>query len=314
MSATPLDPASQTFDDDVIVPFQVGETSVRGRVVRLGTAADRILSAHGFDAGLSELVGETLALVAAMGSSLKFDGRLILQAQGDGPVPMLVANYSADGALRATASVREEAPAGALRGLKSLIGKGHMALTIDQGPDMERYQGVTPLDGDTLEAAAIGYFMQSEQIPTAVRLSVGRVARPGAGEAWRVGAVMAQFMPGEGGTRERGEEVLRSEDDRETWARAEAFVNSTQADELLDPSLSAEALLYRLFHEDGVRVFDAKPLRAECQCNAEKVEAVLSRYEPDALGDMLDEGYIRVACEFCRAAYLFDAQGRVVAS
>lgn len=302
---------SDLRDDNFILPFQVGTTSVRGRIVRLGSVADRILSAHGFDTALSELVGETLALVAAMGSSLKFDGRLILQAQGDGPVSMLVANYAADGGLRATASVRAQVPDMA-RGLKFLVGKGHMALTIDQGPDMERYQGVTPLEGDTLEHAAVAYFLQSEQIPTAIRLSVGRVSRPGEGDVWRAGAIMAQFMPGEGGSRERGEEVLQSDSDREAWARAEAFLHSTQADELIDPSLSAEALLYRLFHEDGVTVFDTRPLRADCQCSAEKVEAVLSRYEPAALADMIEDGYIRVACEFCRTAYLFNEEGRAV--
>jgi molecular chaperone Hsp33 len=297
--------------DDFLLPFQVGAGSVRGRIVRLGPAIDAVLKPHGFSAAASELLGEAAVLAALMGASLKFDGRLIFQAQGDGDVRMLVADYVSDGAIRATASIGGSAQT---RGLANLMGKGHLAITIDQGPDMERYQGVTPIEGRTLEDAAIGYFAQSEQIPTAIRLAVGKVFRPGGGEFWRAGGAIVQFMPGEGGARERGEAVLRSHEDEEAWSRAAAFLNTTQADELLDPALTAEDLLYRLFHEDGVRVFDARPLRAECSCNAGKISAVLERYSPGDLADMADDGRIKVSCEFCRRDYLFDLAGTEVVS
>ncbi len=297
--------------DDFILPFQVGRGSVRGRIVRLGPAVDAVLRPHGFNAATSELLGEAAVLAALMGAALKFDGKLIFQAQGDGDIRMLVADYVSDGAIRATASVAGPASG---RGLASLMGKGHLAITIDQGPDMERYQGVTPIEGRTLEEAAIGYFAQSEQIPTAVRLAVGKARRPGGNEVWRAGGVIVQFMPGEGGARERGEAALTSPDDEEAWNRAAAFLNTTQADELLDPALTAEDLLYRLFHEDGVRVFDAKPLRAECSCNARKISAVLARYSADDLADMAEEGRITVSCEFCRRDYLFDLAGAEVIS
>lgn len=293
--------------DDLILPFQVGDSAVRGRVVRLGPAIDRILSAHKFPPSVSELLGEAAALVAMMGASLKFDGKLIFQAQGDGPVRMLVADFTTGGALRATAAFDDEAAS--LRGLGALVGKGHMAMTIDQGSDMDRYQGVTPLGGDTLAKAAVAYFDQSEQIPTAIKLAVGRVAIPGKGEAWRAGGIIAQFVPGEGGPRERGEAALNAPEDREMWERAAAFLETTQADELLDPSLSAEELLYRLYHEDGVRVFKPSAVRAECSCNADKIAAVLGRYTPEELADMVDDGFIRVSCEFCRTEYLFDEKG-----
>lgn len=292
--------------DDFILPFQVGETAVRGRVVRLARVADEILSAHGFDDAVSQLVGEALAMVAMAGASLKFDGKLIFQAQGDGPVSMVVADYSADGALRATAKPAGET--GDHTGA-ALLGKGHVVMTIDQGADMERYQGVTPLDGKDLSSAAVSYFNQSEQIPTAIRLAVGRVVRPGAPDEWRAGGIMAQFVPGEGGTRERGEDAAMSGDEREVWDRAAAFVQSTQDDELLDPEISAETLLFRLFHEDGVRVFDAKPVRAACGCNSEKIEVVLGRYTEDDLSDMVEDNRITVTCEFCRRAYHFTPRG-----
>lgn len=292
--------------DDFILPFQVGDGAVRGRIVRMGRAIDAILKPHGFPDAASELVGEAVALAALMGSSLKFDGKLIFQAQGDGAVKMLVADYTSEGAVRATASV---SGAAAARGLGALMGKGHLAITIDQGPDMERYQGVTPIEGKTLEEAAIAYFNQSEQIPTAVKLAVGKVYRPGGGEEWRAGGVIVQFMPGEGGARERGEAVLRSDEDDEAWSRASAFLNTTQADELLDPGLTAEDLLYRLFHEDGVRVFEARPVAARCSCNADKIAAVLSRYAAEELADLAEDGRIKVSCEFCRRDYFFDEAG-----
>ncbi len=293
--------------DDIIIPFEVGDGAVRGRIVRLGAAIDEILRAHAFADPVSELLGEAATLTALMGASLKFDGKLIFQAQGEGAVKLLIADYLSDGAIRATASI-----AGAIeeRGLAALMGKGHLALTIDQGPDMERYQGVTPIEGKTLEEAAVGYFDQSEQIPTAVRLAVGKVVRPGEGAAWRAGGVIVQFMPGEGGKRERGEAALKSAQDREIWDRAAAFLNTTQADELLDPALSPEELLFRLYHEDGVRVFVAKPVRAACSCNAGKIAAVLSRYSTQELEGLLQDGLIMVSCEFCRRNYYFDDDGQ----
>ncbi len=294
----------QRSADDIILPFQIAESAVRGRVVRLGGAVDEILSAHKFPDPLSELLGEAVCLVAMMGASLKFDGKLIFQAQGDGPVSMIVADYSAHGALRATAKSRTE---NLPRGAKALLGKGSVALTIDQGPDMDRYQGVTPIEGESLADAASAYFAQSEQIPTIVKLAVGRLALPGEGERWRAGGLMAQFVPHEGG--ERGEAVRLSGEDRENWERACAFIQTIQPDELLDPFINAETLLYRLFHEDGVRIFEPAPLRADCACNEGKIAAVLSRYNSEDLSEMVVNDAITVSCEFCRKAYRFTPEG-----
>jgi len=296
---------------DFVLPFQVGESAVRGRIVRLSGTVDEILSRHHFPNEVSTLLGEAIALVALMGAALKFDGKLIFQAQGDGPVSMLVADYTAGGAVRATAKVSGDTKD--VSGV-ALVGAGSIALTIDQGPDMDRYQGVTPLDGERLEDAGVFYFMQSEQIPTAIRLAVGRISRPGEPDHWRAGGVMAQFVPGEGGDRERGAEILMNDIDQDNWDRAEAFVKSTEDDELLDPSITAETLLYRLFHEDGVRIFDPQPVRAECGCHAGKIEAVLSRYNAADLADMVEDGAITVTCEFCRRDHRFDAEGAAIAS
>ena len=291
--------------DDTIIRFQVGDTAVRGRVVRLGAAIDQILSAHQFPDALSELLGEAVSVVSMMGVALKFDGKLILQAQGNGPVAMIVADY-AGGDVRATASLQGDITG---RSAAALLGDGHIAMTIDQGADMERYQGVTPIEGETLADAAVAYFSQSEQIPTVVKLAVGKISLPGQPERWRAGGIMAQFMPGEGGTRQRGEEMLLGEDDRDKWERAAAFIETTQHDELLDPAVSIETLLYRLFHEDGVRVFSAQPVRAACTCTHEKIAAVLERYAEHELSDMVEDGAINVTCEFCRKNYGFTSTG-----
>ena len=299
--------AAESLEDDIILPFQVGETAIRGRVARLGPAIDEILSRHEFPDPVSIILGEATALVAMMGSSLKFKGRLIFQAKGDGPLSMLVSDFTAGGALRATASI--STPIGDNCAFDALIGRGHLAVTVDQGPEMERYQGVAPIEGRSLSEAAIAYFDQSEQIPTAIKLAVGRVSRPGEKEQWRAGGVIAQFVPGEGGERERGEAVIRKADEAEMWERAAAFLDTTQPDELLDPGLSPHALLYRLYHEDGVRVFDASSLAAQCRCSADRIQSVLERYSAEDLKDMIEDDAIRVTCEFCRKVYLFDETG-----
>ncbi|MEM8936340.1 MAG: Hsp33 family molecular chaperone [Pseudomonadota bacterium] len=298
------------YTDDFILPFQVGDGAVRGRIIRLADAIDDILAPHAFPPEVAALAGETACLVSLCGAALKFDGRLILQAQGAGPAHMVVADYASDGALRATAQFDEEALAGleAPRSAGALLGKGHIAMTVDQGPDMERYQGVTPLEGDTMAAIGVGYFAQSEQIPTALKLAVGRIAAPGETERWRAGGVMAQLTPAEGGV--RGAPSATDPDDEESWLRAAAFIDTIADDELLDPAISAERLLYRLFHEDGVRVFDPQPVRAQCRCNSDKIAAVLGRYDADTLGDMTEaDGAVHVTCEFCRKNYRFSTEG-----
>ena len=301
----PQDPA-----DDTIIPFQVGETAVRGRIVRLGPAVDAILSRHAFPDPLGQLLGQAAALVAMLGTALKFDGKLIFQAQGDGPVSMIVADYTADGALRATATMHDDARETVEKAqgaeLHYLLRKGHLVMTIDQGADMERYQGVTPLDGATLSQATVSYFAQSEQIPTAIELAVGRVTGEDGEEHWRAGGIMVQFVPGEGGTRERGEEVLMEEDDREAWNRAAILLETVKADELLDPTITPEQLLYRLYHEDGVRVFGAREAHFGCTCSRGKVAGVLSQYTRDDIDDMVEDGAIDVTCDFCREHYRFE--------
>ncbi|MBT8471238.1 MAG: molecular chaperone Hsp33 [Marinicaulis sp.] len=293
--------------DDSVVPFQLADTNIRGRIVTLSASIDKILQAHGYAPNISELTGEIACLVVLMGSSLKFDGKMILQAQGDGDVAMVVSDYNTSGEIRAMAKAEEGAPDE--RG-RALLKNGHFAVTVDQGADMDRYQGVTPLEGDNMSDAAAAYFDQSEQIPTVFKISVGRVSQVGRDEQWRARGLMLQIVPDGGAERARGEKEFLDAHVNELWERSKLFLNTAKDDELLDPMVSSETLLFRLFHEDGVTVFDGKQIKANCHCNIDKIAAVLSRYDSAELNEMVVDGAIAVTCEFCRAQYDFSPDGK----
>jgi len=312
---------SATPTDDLVTPFEVAKLDLRGRVVRLGPAVDRILSSHSYPPAVAKLLGEAVVLTVMLGSALKIEGRFILQTQGDGPVRMLVVDFTTPGKVRACArfdAARVEAAAAAgAASPGSLLGKGHLAMTIDQGPDMSRYQGLVALEGGSLEDAAHEYFHRSEQIPTRVRLAVAEELRAGEGGAshrWRAGGIMLQFLPKSPergrvadlhpGDAPEGMELPEVKED-EAWVEGRALVSTVEDVELIDPALSSERLVYRLFHEPGVRVFRGSTLRAECSCSRETVEAMLKSFSQDDRNHMVEDGRILVTCEFCNANYLF---------
>lgn len=300
---------SDLGSDDLILPFSVAPLDVRGRVTRLGPSLDHIIAKHGYPEPVSRLVGEAVALCALLGSSLKIEGRFQLQTRTDGAVDMLVVDYDAPDRLRAFARYDAERLDGADRLTPAeLLGKGHLALTIDQGPETSRYQGVVPLAGQGLEAAADQYFRQSEQIPTFVRLAVAQNVT-GGGAEWRAGGLLLQFLPHSeerkrqtdlhpGDAPEGVDISFGGEDD--AWAEAKALAGTVEDHELVDPSLSSERLLYRLFHERGVNVFEPQSLRDACRCSRERIEGMLRSFTPTERHDMIGpDGKIGVTCEFC---------------
>jgi len=198
----PVREPAPTSSDDSILPFEVAALDLRGRIVRLGPAVDAILTSHDYPLPVAKLLGEAIVLTVMLGSALKFDGRFILQTQSDGPVRMLVVDFASPDKVRACARFDAERVRAAEADGKAkpgkLLGKGHLAMTIDQGPDMSRYQGLVPLEGNDLEHVAHEYFLRSEQIPTRVRLAVAEEYRGGANGAhrhWRAGGILAQFLP-----------------------------------------------------------------------------------------------------------------------
>jgi molecular chaperone Hsp33 len=289
---------SPILNDDFVSPFQLEDQPVRGRVARLGAMVDEILTRHAYPDAVADLLGEACALAALVGASLKFEGRLILQAQGDGPVAFVVADYDATGALRGYCRFDAERVAEASRGFarpgaRTLLGDGVFVMTLDQGPGTERYQGVTPIEGETLALCAEHYFAQSEQTPTRVRLAVARL-ETAEGSSWRAGGLMLQNI---------AEDEARGPT-HDAWETAQALFETLGEDELVDPTLSPELLLFRLFHENGVRLFRPQPLRAFCRCSQDRIESVLRSFPANERAEMVEaDGKIRVTCEYCSRTY-----------
>ena len=308
--------------DDAVLPFKVEALDLRGRVVRLGPAVDDILSRHDYPVPVAKLLGEAIALGLLLGSALKFDGRFILQTQTDGPVAMLVVDFISPDQIRACARFDKAKVAAAMASGEDtggqLLGRGHLAMTIDQGGDMSRYQGLVALDGGDLEAAAHEYFRRSEQIPTRVRLAVAEEYLPGPGglrRRWRAGGILLQFLPKSpdrmrqadldpGDAPEGATPHVVQEDD--AWIEGRSLIETVEAIELLDPELSSERLLYRLFHERGVRVFQNLKIAAQCSCSREKITDMLRRFSADDRDHMVENGKISVTCEFCNETYVVD--------
>ncbi|QWG13812.1 Hsp33 family molecular chaperone [Bradyrhizobium sediminis] len=313
---TPIRAPSAVPVDDAVLPFEVASLDLRGRLTRLGPALDDVLTKHDYPAPVGKLLGEAIVLTTLLGSSLKFDGRFILQTQTDGPVSFLIVDFQAPDRLRAYARydpkrLKEGQDSGAL------LGKGHLAMTIDQGPDMSRYQGLVALDGGSLEDAAHEYFLRSEQIPTRVCLAVGEEWRGGGAgpkHRWRAGGVLLQFLP-KAPERARQADLhpgdapegvaahTVAEDD--AWIEGQSLISTVEDIELIDPDLSGERLLYRLFHERGVRVFAPLPLRAQCSCSRDAVSAMLKSFAPDDRAAMVKDDKVVVTCEFCSSVYQF---------
>jgi molecular chaperone Hsp33 len=320
---TPTRTPSPESRDDTILPFEVAALDLRGRVVRLGAALDEILSRHDYPLPVAKLLGEAIALAALFGSALKFDGKFILQTQTDGPVRMLVVDYATSGNMRACARFDKKRVAAAIAAGETssaqLLGHGHLAMTIDQGGDMSRYQGVVALEGASLEEVAHEYFRRSEQIPTCVRLAVAEEFSAGKGggpkHRWRAGGMLLQFLP-KAAERMRGADLhpgdapqgidLPEVADDDAWVEGRSLMETVEDLELIDPALSTEQLLFRLFHERGVRVFDSMDVQAQCSCSRESVSAMLKSFTQADRDDMVENGVISVTCEFCSETYVFD--------
>jgi molecular chaperone Hsp33 len=290
--------------DDIVAAFQIDGEPVRGRIARLGPATvDEVLQRHDYPGAVARILGELLTLGALVGASLKFDGKLIVQVQGLpaslGPVRFVVAEYRTNGSLRGYASVDKEALSTLLASndaptLQDLLGPGLFAMTIDQGEDMDRYQGTVPLEGDSIAEAAALYFAQSEQIPTRVRVHCTQTTNAKGRTFWRAGGALIQQIAGDSA---RGDTAL-------AWDNASILFETLSDQELVDEGLSAGEVLYRLYHEDGVRLFEAKPIETACTCSAERIKSLLKQFGADAAADMIEsDGIIRVRCEYCNKTY-----------
>lgn len=307
----------------MVLPFAIEGMSVRGRLARLGPAISDILNRHDYPLPVSQLLGESLMLAAMLGTALKLEGRFTVQTSSDGPVDFLIADMTHEGGLRGYAHFDAQRVA-ALTGstkptLAELMGKGSMALTVDQGPGRNSYQGVVPLEGASIAACGEDYFLRSEQLPTLIKLvvaqSLERNADGAADGGWRAGGIMIQHMPADGGyvrdldpgDAPAGSSGTADEAEDENWNRAQVLMATVEDHELVDPTLTSEQLLYRLYHEDGVRAFTPHDLSFSCRCSQDYIAGVLRSFGPTEMADMrTDEGRIEVRCEFCSTTYDFD--------
>lgn len=288
------------MSENFVQSFQLESSNIRGRIVRLDQVLDDILTPHDYPDDVQHLTGEIMTLCVMLSSMLKYDGIFTLQTKSDGAVNMLVADMVSNGNIRACASFKQEEldVATFKKDRAELMGTGYMAFTVDQGEHAERYQGIVELKSTSLITSVQHYFAQSEQINTGMVLAVGK--RHG---KWRASGIMVQEMPEETSKYNQDSVANDNEDD---WRRTMVLLGSMKDDELLDVNLKAEDLLIRLFHEEGVRVFDALPLQNVCRCNADRVEAVLATMSEEDLVEMTVDGEIVMTCEFCSRDYKFD--------
>ncbi|MDE1940438.1 MAG: Hsp33 family molecular chaperone HslO [Alphaproteobacteria bacterium] len=278
---------------DFVLPFDVVGAGVRGRLIRLDGVSARALSAHALSEPAARIAGEMLALAALLGTALKLDGRLTAQTKSDGPLDLVAADYyGAEGdkqkGVRGFARFDERRLAPAAPSFAALVGAGSLAITIEPRRGGQTYQGIVALSPKGLAASAETYFQQSEQLPTLIRLAAAPVYQPGKrGASWRAGGLMLQVTP----------ESQRSNED---WERLTALARTVEDIELVDTELSAETLLWRLFNEEEVRVLPAEPITFRCDCDGERIAAVLRSYSAEERAGLADpDGILRARCEFC---------------
>lgn len=280
---------------DRTLAFSVPARHARGRVVRLGPALETVLSAHDYPPVIKHLLAEALVLTVLMGALLKEeDSQLTVQAQSEGgPVDLLVCDYRA-GQVRGYVR-HDEAALDELAGdasLEALFGKGYLAITFDLAVTNERYQGVVPLEGASLAQACETYFARSEQIPSLIRVAVRS-----SGQRCVAGGLLVQHLPDS----EEGKERLHARQEHPDWAHVSILAASIRPEELVDPVLTLEQLIWRLFHDEAeVRVEPLVPIERGCRCTVEHYQSVLSRFPEDQRVEMRDEdGLIPVDCAFC---------------
>jgi molecular chaperone Hsp33 len=292
--------SASVIADNLLRPFQLERSSLRGRVVRLGALVDKVLTRHDYPEPVGRLLGELLVLAATLAGALKFSGTFSLQIRSDGPVSLMLADCTNDGAMRGYARYDDARVAGASgTDARALLGNGRLAFTVDQNQSGQAYQGIVELTGATLTDCMQTYFRQSEQLKTGLKIAVDRI-EAGPAARWRAGGIMIQRLADE--VREVDEEQVIDD-----WRRTMLLLGTATDAELVDPYLPPERLLLHLFHEEGVRVFRPLALRFGCRCSRERVETMLRRFPEHEFDDMKDdEGDVVVTCQFCNVDFRFD--------
>ncbi len=290
---------------DVCLPFLINDGAFRGRLIRLSDTATEILNRHNDPEPVGVLLAQSLVAAAALAGGLKYDGVFTFQIQGTGAVRTLVADITSEGHVRgcvkydAAALEEETARPRATGAPLRLVGSdGHLAFTVDQGPDTERYQGIVDLAGESIADAVHHYFRQSEQLESALKIAVVPPAK--AGEGWFAAGLIVQRMPEEGGVRHHDPDEVE-----DAWRAAVILLGSLTDEELVDPGLSPLKLLARVYGTVGARVMTARPLVARCRCSPERSERIIASFPVHELKSLAVDGEVRMTCEFCHESYVF---------
>jgi molecular chaperone Hsp33 len=282
-----------------VQPFHLRDKPVRGRLIRLGALAEALLSRHNNPDVVKKLTGQALALTAGLATALKFNGSFSLQGKGDGAVPMLLADCTDAGTLRGYARVDPDKLSllnGADAEAGALLGSGYLAFTVDQGPDMDRYQGIVALEGETLAEMTGHYFATSEQLASRVWLAAGQTEA-----GWRGTALILERVAGEGGI----DPEMNAAEQEDAWETALALASTLKEEEMLDDALAPEQLLFRLFHAEGLVLDRPRPLSYGCRCSRARLTSVLEGFGDEDLDEMTQSGEISMTCEFCNTTFRF---------
>ncbi len=284
---------------DLIQPFQLDIAELRGRLVRLGPVLDQIIVRHGYPEAVGQLLAETVTAAVLLASLLKYDGVFTLQAKGEWAVRLVVADVTSEGNVRGYAQFDEEqlplsiVPGGLMR---ELLGDGYLAFTVDQGEDTERYQGIVSLTGENLTDAVRHYFQQSEQLETEPMIETAY-----ANGHWHGAGIVLQRLP------ETERAPISDKVFDEAWDRAVILLATCRPDELMgtgrERELGPQGLLYRLFHEEDVRVFAPTRVQEACRCSEERVRSVVEALPPEEVDSLRVNGELIVTCEFCNRSY-----------
>ena len=287
---------------DRVQPFMLETSQLRGRMVRLPHVLEQVVSAHHYPDAIAAILAEALCLTTVLAGMLKFDGVFSLQAKSNGLIKALVCDMTNDGTLRGYVGYDKEALAKADdTSFTALLNDGFLAFTVDQAETADRYQGIVALDGENLTDCVRNYFLQSEQIQTAF---VSHVGKDGNGK-WAGGALMLQHLASEGGI---ASEEMSDTEVKESWQRCMMLMQTLTREEMLQGELPLNTILYRLFHEEGVRVFPPIAIRKGCRCSAERIRGILDNLSPDDRISFVENGVISVTCEFCNTVYEFPAE------
>ncbi len=273
---------------DIVLPFVLPLFSLRGRLVRLQDVSTTVLSQHDYSFPIANALGDLLAAGAALASLLKYEGIFTLQTKSDGPIHFAVIDITHKGDMRGYVQVRPY-KVRAEDTFKDLLGHGYLTFTVDQGRNVDRYQGIVTLNHETLSSALEHYFEQSEQLETRLFIASKKTSEG----TWKCGALLLQEMPSKNV-------------EEETWAHIEALLSTLSVEEFLDFSTPCETLLFRLFHEGKISIFDPAPLKAQCRCSKKRIKAFLSTLTSEEIESLLKTGELKMTCEFCNHQYEFD--------